>query len=229
MAQATDIGRKALVRIAGFVLASAVSLFGPAGTLRWWNAWLFLGVAVLLVGSLTGAVFRNTPGLLQERLTARTRSKGWDRFFVPALGGLPLVLNVVAGLDRSQGWTRGIATWASLAALAPMLAGIALTFRAMRANPFFSSHVRIQQDRGQVVVSAGPYAHVRHPGYAGAILYNLATPLLLGSAVALLPGVAMAALLVARTWLEDRTLRAELAGYRDYAGRVRFRLLPHAW
>jgi protein-S-isoprenylcysteine O-methyltransferase Ste14 len=100
---------------------------------------------------------------------------------------------------------------------------------AMRSNPFFSSHVRIQDDRGQVVVSGGPYRYVRHPGYVGAILYNLGAPILLGSLVALWMGVAFLVVFVLRTVLEDAMLQADLEGYRDYASRVRHRLVPLVW
>jgi protein-S-isoprenylcysteine O-methyltransferase Ste14 len=229
MTHARRTQRKALVRFVGFALATAVSLFGPAGTLRWWNAWVFLGVSILLIGTLMLSVFRSTPGLLEERMSARAEAKGWDKALVPALAGLPFVVNTLAGFDHRLSCTKGIATWGPFAALGPLLAGIALTHWAMKSNRFFSSHVRLQRDRKQVVVSVGPYARVRHPGYAGAILYNLAVPFLLGSVVALPASAVMVALLVLRTWLEDRTLGQELPGYGDYAGRVRYRLVPRVW
>ena len=99
----------------------------------------------------------------------------------------------------------------------------------MRENAFFSSHVRIQPDRGQHVVTSGPYAVVRHPGYAGSILFNIAVPVLLGSLPALAVAAAFVPIFVLRTYLEDRTLLAELPGYADYARRVRCRLVPRVW
>jgi protein-S-isoprenylcysteine O-methyltransferase Ste14 len=99
----------------------------------------------------------------------------------------------------------------------------------MVSNPFFSTVVRIQTDRGHTVATGGPYRFVRHPGYAGALALTLATPFLLGSWPALIPSVALVAILVVRTILEDRTLRRELPGYTEYAGRVRYRLLPGIW
>ena len=100
---------------------------------------------------------------------------------------------------------------------------------ALIENRFFSGMVRLQIDRGQKVVSSGPYRWMRHPGYAGALLTYLATPLFLDSLWAFLPVVALLIVLVIRTALEDRTLGAELEGYRDYAQRVRYRLLPGVW
>jgi protein-S-isoprenylcysteine O-methyltransferase Ste14 len=109
------------------------------------------------------------------------------------------------------------------------MAGMLLVSWAMASNKFFSTTVRIQDDRGQTVTSSGPYRLVRHPGYVGFLVSNLATPLLLGSLWALIPAVVLEALVVVRTALEDRTLQAELGGYRDYARRVRYRLLPGVW
>jgi protein-S-isoprenylcysteine O-methyltransferase Ste14 len=100
---------------------------------------------------------------------------------------------------------------------------------AVISNKFFSDVIRIQVDRGHTVVSHGPYQHVRHPGYIGMISYALATPFLLDSPWALIPGGVTVSLIIVRTVVEDRTLLAELDGYQDYAARVRYRLLPGVW
>jgi protein-S-isoprenylcysteine O-methyltransferase Ste14 len=100
---------------------------------------------------------------------------------------------------------------------------------ALSSNAFFVATVRIQADRGQTVVSGGPYRYVRHPGYLGSILLHLGVPFLLGSLWALIPGFVAVLVMVVRTALEDRTLRAELSGYEEYAERVRYRLLPGVW
>jgi protein-S-isoprenylcysteine O-methyltransferase Ste14 len=99
----------------------------------------------------------------------------------------------------------------------------------MFANRFFSAHVRIQTERGHAVVDSGPYGVVRHPGYVGMSIFTLGTPLALGSWLAQIPAILTVAVLIYRTALEDRTLQAELPGYADYAGRVRYRLLPGLW
>ena len=99
----------------------------------------------------------------------------------------------------------------------------------MTTNRFFSGVVRIQKERGHEPVSGGPYAYVRHPGYVGALAFTLATPLVLGSSWTSMTAGATAVVLVIRTALEDRTLKNELAGYREYAARVRYRLLPFVW
>jgi len=118
---------------------------------------------------------------------------------------------------------------AEIAALAVCALGYALFVWATASNTFFSQIVRIQSERGHTVVTGGPNRHLRHPAYAGAIPYELAAPILLASWWALIAGGLGALLLIVRTALEDRTLQAELPGYREYARRVRVRLLPGVW
>ena len=105
----------------------------------------------------------------------------------------------------------------------------ALIVWAMAANAFFSKVVRIQDDRGHTVATGGPYRIVRHPGYVGGILFELATPIMLGSWWALIPGGFTALFFVVRTALEDKTLHEELPGYAEYAQQTRYRLLPGIW
>jgi protein-S-isoprenylcysteine O-methyltransferase Ste14 len=211
------------------LLVGAAGLFGSAGTLDWWRGWVYLAVGVAIT-ALLGALAQASPELIDERRTAAAKAKPWDRWLVPLIGAfLPLASIVVAGFDRRFGWTRNLATWLSISALLMMVAAMLWTYWAMRANPFFSSHVRIQSDRGHRVVSVGPYAYVRHPGYTGSIVFSLAVPVLLGSLPALAVAAAFVPVIVARTFLEDRTLVAELDGYAEYTRRVRHRLVPFIW
>jgi len=204
-------------------------LFTTAGTLRWWNGWLFVLAYSALVVSLTG-FFSKSPELVNERMTAGKRAKTWDRWLFALIAAvLPLLATALAGLDRRLAWTGQLPVPIVMLAFGMMVASSVLTSWAMRVNAFFSSHARIQDDRGQTVVSAGPYRFVRHPGYTGAIIFNLAGPILLSSLPALFVGIAMLLLFVVRTVLEDRMLQAGLTGYREYAAKVRFRLVPFVW
>ncbi len=206
-------------------------LFAAAGTLSWPMAWAYVGLAT--VGSLASrlAVARRNPDTLEERAKA-FRAEGtpaWDRWLMPALIWGAVLTLVVAGLDhRVEGVTIASAPL-RLAALALAAAGYALSAWAMALNRFFVATVRIQTERGHAVVASGPYAFVRHPGYTGSLLATLCVPLLLGSAWALVPAALTAVAIVARTALEDRFLRAGLAGYADYAARTRWRLAPGVW
>jgi protein-S-isoprenylcysteine O-methyltransferase Ste14 len=220
-----------VLRGTALLLLIAALLFLAAGTMDWPFAWAYL--AVLLVASILAVplIVRRHPGLIEERMRAGRGSghKGWDRALVTALGVATAAVWIVAGLDRRFGWSPRPEPVLGVVALVVGSLGAALSFWAMMANPFFSAVVRIQSDRDHRVVSTGPYATVRHPGYAGAIVANLAIPVVLGSRWALAVGVLIGAILLVRTALEDRTLKGELAGYGAYAARVRWRLFPGVW
>jgi protein-S-isoprenylcysteine O-methyltransferase Ste14 len=136
---------------------------------------------------------------------------------------------IVAGLDQRYGWTSGFPLAAQIMALILCVLGYALFVWATASNTFFSQIVRIQFERGHSVATSGPYRYVRHPAYVGAILFELAVPILLASWWACIASGLNVLLLILRTALEDRTLQVELAGYVDYARQVRYRLLPGIW
>jgi protein-S-isoprenylcysteine O-methyltransferase Ste14 len=139
------------------------------------------------------------------------------------------LMPILAALDIRFGWTRELATlWHVLGAAAYGL-GLGLTGWAMITNAYFSTAVRIQADRGQQVCTTGPYHYVRHPGYVGFFFQALSVPILLGSLWALLFAIPTGVLMVIRTTIEDRMLQEELAGYKEYAQEVKYRLLPGVW
>ena len=218
-------------RGSGTLFGAAISiagLFGVAGTVTWWNAWVVLGF-MALTGAFTQKLISNSPGLAEERRTAVAKAKPWDIKVVRLLkAALPAIL-VVAALDVRFRWFPAAPVAVSITALVAMIPATVLTYRAIAANLFFSSHVRIQQDRGHVVVSRGPYRIVRHPGYTGSACFNLLFPLALGSWAALALGMGTAVLLVYRTVREDHVLMEELPGYANYAQQVRDRLIPGIW
>jgi protein-S-isoprenylcysteine O-methyltransferase Ste14 len=223
-------GRRSRIKgiVSSLIYAAVMAglLFVPAGTLDWPMAWILLGV--FFVTSLVHTLVVS-PGLIEERSRRHDDSKRWDRSLAAVVALIGLAVMVVAGLDHRFGWTGPLPLALTVAALVVVILGSALLLWATTANAFFSATIRIQRDRGHVVVSDGPYRYVRHPGYAGWTLYILALPLALGSIPALVPAVIAVALYVLRTALEDATLRAELAGYQDYADRVRYRLVPGVW
>jgi protein-S-isoprenylcysteine O-methyltransferase Ste14 len=145
------------------------------------------------------------------------------------LGISQLARYVVAGLDHRESWSGGFPYAAQLAGLTVLALGYALVVWATASNAFFSQIVRIQSERGHTVAAGGPYHYVRHPAYLGAVLGELAAPILFASWWTFAPGGFAVILLVLRTALEDRTLKAELNGYDDYAHQVPYRLLPGVW
>lgn len=207
----------------------ALALFWSAGRLDWWQGWACLAVMAGWVTATTIVILVNNPGLLAERLGPRRGSKGWDLVILSLLGVLQLARYILAGLDQRFGWTGAFPVAVQAAAFLLCVLGCALTAWATGVNAFFSQIVRIQTERGHQVVSGGPYRYVRHPGYAGAAIYEIFAPVLLASWPALIPSLLNVGLLILRTWLEDRTLKDGLADYPEYAQQVRYRLLPGIW
>jgi protein-S-isoprenylcysteine O-methyltransferase Ste14 len=220
--------RYAIREIMGLV-GMGVALFWSAGRIDWWPAWAALAVMAGWIMATAIIVTRLNPDLLADRLGPRKGAQPWDTAIMSALGLIQLVRYIVAGLDQRYGWTGSFPVAAQLAAWVACVLGYALFTWATASNAFFSQIIRIQSERGHAVATGGPYRFVRHPAYLGAILYELAVPVLLASWWAMIPSVLCAFLLLLRTALEDRTLQAELAGYADYARQVRHRLLPGVW
>jgi protein-S-isoprenylcysteine O-methyltransferase Ste14 len=211
------------------LVVMGVALFWSAGQMGWWPAWATLAVMVAWIIATAIVILRFNPDLLAERLGPRQGAKPWDTAIMSLLGLIQLGRYIVAGLDRRYGWTGDFPLAAQIAALIVCILSYALVVWATAANTFFSQIVRTQSERGHTVATGGPYHHVRHPAYAGAILYELAVPVLLASWWALIISGLNVILLILRTALEDRTLQAELMGYVDYARQVRHRLLPGIW
>ena len=208
-----------------FVVLASIALFGSAGTVEIPGFWVYVAIfAAVMVASFTLL----DPDLLRERM----RPGGRRPPIALRLFTLVMVLHwVIAGLDRGRfHWSDGVPLWLRVAGLVAVAGGYALALWAMRVNRFFSSVVRIQSDRGQHVITTGPYAYVRHPGYLAGILIIVASGIGLGSwlAAALLVIFSLPFLLY-RAVTEDRVLQSELAGYRDYASRVRWRIVPGLW
>jgi len=199
------------------------------GDFGWWQAWLYsLLIFAAGIGGHILAELRH-PGLLAERQNIENIQsvKAWDKVLAPLMAlsiGFPLV--IVAGLDHRYGWSPEFPLWLIVLGFVLISLGYAFAVWAMAENRFFSSVVRIQTDRGHVVCDSGPYRIVRHPGYAGNIPPLLGIVLALGSVWTLIPAVVALIIAVTRTALEDQTLQEELPGYRDYARRVRYRLIP---
>lgn len=223
------IARWAGQMVAALLIFGSI-LFLAAGRLDWMAGWAYLGMNFLTQVLSAFALIPRQGDMLAERSQLGKGTKGWDWFFAPAIviAGTLAVL-ITAGLDARFGWS-------APASIGLWVAGLAIAFMsqmfvlwAMTSNPFFSTTVRIQDDRGHRVVESGPYQMVRHPGYLGSIIYNLFIPLVLASRWTLIPAVLTIALIIARTRLEDRTLQHELPGYADYAMRVPSRLIPDIW
>jgi len=202
-----------------------------SGQWDWLEAWSYA-----IVSSLTFIISRilagrRHPDLIVERarfLEAKD-TKPWDKVLAPLLGFGSILILVVVGLDRYYGWSTGFPLEAKLIAFIGLVFGYIFSSSAIIENRFFSGTVRIQNERGHHVVSTGPYRFVRHPGYAGGLLGFLLIPILLDSLWAFVPSLLLMLVMIVRTALEDKTLQEELPGYKEFARKTRYRLIPGIW
>jgi protein-S-isoprenylcysteine O-methyltransferase Ste14 len=205
-----------------------VILFTSAGRIDWAMGWTVLGI----YGAISVAsVFLADPELVEERSQVGSGTQRRDM----ALAGVsflffyPFTL-AMAGADVGRfDWTPSLPLAVQVVAVVVFALGNGLGLWAVVCNRYFSTFVRIQEERGQAVVRQGPYRYVRHPGYAGTIVAAVALPVALGSLWALIPATVGAGGFVVRTLWEDRTLVEDLRGYGEYADQVRYRLVPGIW
>lgn len=206
-------------------------LFISAGRMNIPQGWFYLVVS--FVGMFGGImlVCKANPELLNHRgqWEKKKDTKPWDKVLLIVFGITGFyILPVVIGLDIRFQWSY-LGFYFTIAGIVLFLVGSVIINWAMIVNTHFETSVRIQNDRDHKVITTGPYQIVRHPGYVGAILWVVATPLIIGSVVGLIPAGIAGLVLVIRTWLEDKTLHSELNGYVEYAGRVKYRLFPGIW
>lgn len=222
-------GINRILQVLFSIVLMGSALFLTAGRMDWPAAWIFLGSYLLMVLTVGVWVARKHPDVVNERGKIARNAQAWDKVLMTIYTVLLFVLFGVAGLDAGRfGWsTMSIAV--QIAGYVAFILSMVVTFWAMATNPFLSTIVRIQDDRGQYVISTGPYRYVRHPMYAMMFLMWPGTALLLGSWWALIPAAVIISVFVVRTALEDRTLQAELPGYVEYTQHTRYRLVPGVW
>ena len=224
----TSTSRQWIRLVLAYLLIPAILLI-CGGDLGWWQAWLYS--LLIVVAGIGGRMWseQRHPGLMAERQNIETirNAKAWDKVLAPLMAvsvGYPMVF--VAGLDHRYNWSSEFPLWLIVIGFILISLGYCFATWALAENRYFSSVVRIQTDRGHKVCDSGPYRFVRHPGYAGSILALLGIVLALSSVWTLIPAAVALIIAVIRTVLEDRTLQDELPGYRNYARRVPYRLVP---
>lgn len=202
-------------------------MFVPAGSLRFWQGWIFVGIFTVFNTVFVAYFYRRDPRLLERRLQGKEPRREQKRFkmiWVP----LWVCTLLLPGLDYRFGWSAnllgGVPLWLTAVSLAIVIYSWVLVFQVLRINSFASAIVQVEA--GQKVIADGPYRFVRHPMYAGFILMILATPFALGSYIAFPTALLLVPVLVFRLLNEERVLRDELPGYAEYCERTRFRLVP---
>ena len=205
-------------------------LFGGAGTVAWPEGRLYILMQFSSWAIMVLWLKKYNPELLKERAELWKRvTKPWDKAIVFLLiaGFIPLF--VLPGLDAIRYQWSDVPLPLKILGFAGILVSSGLIFWVLKTNPYSSAVVEVQKERGHKTITTGPYQFVRHPMYVGAILWFVFTPLALGSLVAFIPGIVLTALIVVRTYLEDKTLHQELEGYAAYAETVKHRLIPGVW
>ena len=222
---------KIVAKIVIMIIFFMASIFIPAGTFKWPEAWIFL---LLYFSWLTVVLIwmkKNDPELLKERMTAKEKKnvKHWDRVFIFSYSMVALVLIVMTGLDSVRFRWSHVPLSIKVIGFSGFVLAMSIVTWTMKENTYLSGMVRIQEERGHQVCTTGPYQYVRHPMYVGVIIFLFCFPLALGSLYSLIPAFVTVILFFFRTALEDKTLHNELPGYKEYAEKVRYRLIPGVW
>jgi protein-S-isoprenylcysteine O-methyltransferase Ste14 len=219
------------VEIAFLFVVIGLALFLAAGTVAWPAGWAFLVLFLGFTVVISLWLLRHSPGLLTERMTGigQSNQKTWDKVFYALANVLFLAWLVVMPLDAVRFQWSHMPGWLQMLGALLLLGSFYLFFLTFRENAYLSPAVRLQSERGQRVVSTGPYQYVRHPMYATAIIFLVGTTFLLGSWYGFIPALVLIVGIAFRAVQEERTLRAELPGYEEYTAQVKYRLIPYVW
>lgn len=225
---ANNLQRTVLLGLVRLQVIIAFLLFIPAGSVRYWQGWLFWIVFFACVLMVTMYFVKHDPHLIENRMKAgpRAEQETSQKIIQAFTGTLAALLVIVSALDHRFQWS---SVPASICVLADALIvlGFAIVFQVFKDNSFAASTIKVEAE--QRVISTGLYGWVRHPMYVGGALMLLATPLALGSLWGLPIAVAITAAIVVRLLDEERYLSANLPGYDAYCREVRYRLIPMVW
>lgn len=217
--------RMTVARVLGFFIFIGLLFFLPAGTLAYWQGWMWMITMTLLMLVTLRYLVKNDPALLERRMRMRERRVGQQKLVL--VSGLFLTLSfILPGFDIRYGWSQ-MPVWVAIASNAIVILGYWMVTWVFRVNSYTSRIIEVES--GQQVISSGPYAIVRHPMYVGAFLCYGFSPLALGSYWAFIPGVMILPVLIFRILDEEKLLLRDLPGYREYTQRVKYRMLPGIW
>jgi len=221
-------GKLALTReyLARFIMAFILVL--TSGTWTWINIWVYAALASLTSVLVYIFVVRVNPSLYNERGNPNENTKKWDLILMRVISLISLSSIIIAGLDKKNGWSSLGDGWIIPGGILIILSSVLATW-AMAENSYFSRIVRIQDNRGQMVVASGPYQYIRHPGYLSGIMFFLGTPMVLDSVYGFISFVCITISFGIRIIFEEKMLTAELDGYREFTKKVKYRLIPRIW
>ena len=224
----TKLNQKALASVLGVLVAMAILMFVPAGTIEYWQAWVFLAVYGVGALAITLYLMKRDPALLESRLRGGPRAeKKPVQKNIQSITAVGFVAMLVLPATDHRFHGTGVPTLVVVAGDVLIGAGFLLVFFVLKENTFASATIEIARD--QHVISTGPYALVRHPMYASSFIWLVGMSLALGSWWGVLMLLAILPALIWRILDEEKLLTASLPGYREYCQTVRYRLLPHVW
>lgn len=223
-----DLHRKAIIGSVRTLVLLLAAVFLPVWTLHYWQGWLCLAVFFIPASLMSVWMARNDPALLSRRMKAGlTAEKKLKEKVAQSIAMVVFLADfVIPAFDHRFGWS-SVPVAGVLAGDLMMLAGMAISFAVARVNTYASAIIEVAEE--QTVISTGPYARVRHPLYAGALIILLGIPPALGSWWGMLVNVPLIATIIWRLLDEEKFLAKELPGYAEYREKVRHRLIPYVW
>lgn len=216
-----------LVAVYMVTIFLGLGLFLPAETFLWLEAWIYLVIFSIFFTIVVLYFSKHDPEMLQQRAKPKFEEK-WDKIVMVLMGFGFFPTFIIPGFERKYGWSY-VPFWVEIIGFAVLSLGLLIIFLVMKENTFLSKAVEIQEERGHIVITTGPYRIVRHPMYLGFILFIVFYCLALGSLFSLIPTALGVIGLVIRTLLEDRKLHEELEGYKEYAQQTKKKLIPLIW
>jgi protein-S-isoprenylcysteine O-methyltransferase Ste14 len=222
--------RRVVIQTLIWFAFQAVILLGIAGDWTWPQGWTYLGEVLVLSSATTIGLMKTDPELLKARMSSpfKRNQRPVDRAIIAAFGAAYILWFVVIGLDHRFMWT-GTPLIVQILGAALIGAGMVLVWETFRSNTFATTQVRVQTERAQTVVDFGPYRYIRHPMYAGMVLFMIGTALMLGSLWALAATVVLFVMLGLRIRGEEQVLKQDLEGYADYMTKTPWRIVPGVW
>ena len=214
-----------LSRLFAGVLMFALLFFLPAGTWRYWQAWMYIGILILPMFFVLAYFMKRDPALLERRMKMREERKE-QRKIIQASGLTFVLAYILPGFDIRYGWSN-MPAWVSIAAGVVLFLSYMLVFRTMQVNSFLSRVIEVTEN--QKVIDTDVYGIVRHPMYVGMVVLYVISPVVLGSWWAVIPALVIIPVIVFRILDEEKALEQELPGYVEYKQRVKYRLIPFVW
>lgn len=222
--------RRVVIQTLVWFVLQAVLLLGVAGDWTWPQGWTYLGEVLALSSATTIGLMKTDPELLKGRMSSplKRNQRPVDRAIMMAYFAAYIGWFVLIGLDHRFMWT-GAPLIVQILGAALIGAGMVLVWETFRANTFATTQVRVQAERAQTVIDSGPYRYIRHPMYAGMVLFVIGTALMLGSLWGLLATIVLFLMLGLRIGGEEQVLKQDLAGYAEYMTRTPWRIVPGVW